>query len=158
MAMKVSKCKKFVTVRESVGGQDRKVHTLTMFNSVIFSIIEGVNGANLKRKLLAAPAFRFSADKGDVVYSVQKLCKFELTMSCQMVTKNGRTRREPRVLKFDTVDWVAEKKAEKALKFREEELLKREKEVNEVKKVSEKEKMHEKDRGRHYRFEREIGQ
>ena len=46
----------------------------------------------------------------------------------------------------------------KVLKFREEELLKREKEVNEVKKVLEKEKMHEKDRGRHYRFERGIGQ
>ena len=60
----------------------RKVHTLTMFNSVISSIIEGVNGANLKRKLLAAPALRFNADKGDVVYSVQKLWKFELTMSC----------------------------------------------------------------------------
>ena len=42
---------------------------------------------------------------------------------------------------------------------REEELLKREKEVNEVKKVLEEEKkVHEKDRGRQYRFEREIGQ
>ena len=47
--------------------------TLTMFNSVISSIVEGVNRANLKRKLLAAPAFRFNADKGDVVYSVQKI-------------------------------------------------------------------------------------
>ena len=40
----------------SVGGRDGKVRTLTMFNSVISSIIEGVNGADLKRKLLAAPA------------------------------------------------------------------------------------------------------
>ena len=73
MMMKVSKCKKFVTARVSVGGWDGKVHTLTMFNSVISDIIEGVNGVDLKRKLLAAPAFRFNADKGDVVYSVQKL-------------------------------------------------------------------------------------
>ena len=73
MVMKVSKCKKFVTARVSVGGWDGKVHTLTMFNSVISSIVEGVNRANLKRKLLAAPAFRFNADKGDVVYSVQKI-------------------------------------------------------------------------------------
>ena len=73
MVMKVSKCKKFVTARVSVGGRDGKVHTPTMFNSVISSIVEGVNRANLKRKLLAAPAFRFNADKGDVVYSVQKI-------------------------------------------------------------------------------------
>ena len=57
MVMKVSKRNKFVTARVSVGGRDRKVRTLTMFNSVISSIIEGVNGADLKRKLLAAPAF-----------------------------------------------------------------------------------------------------
>ena len=56
-----------------------------MFNSVISSIIEGVNGADLKRKLLAAPTFQFNADKGDVVHSVQKIWKFELTMSCHML-------------------------------------------------------------------------
>lgn len=73
MVMKASKCKKFATARVAVGGRDGKVHTLTMFNSIISSIIKGVNEADLKRKLLAAPAFRFNVDKGDVVYSVQKL-------------------------------------------------------------------------------------
>ena len=68
--MKVSKCKKFVTARVSVGGQDGKVHTLTMFNSVISSIVEGVDGANRCWLLLL---FDLIADKGDVVYSVQKI-------------------------------------------------------------------------------------
>ena len=41
-----------------------------MFDSVIANIIEGVD---IKRKLLRAPAYRFNIDKGDVVYSVKKL-------------------------------------------------------------------------------------
>ena len=40
MVMKVSKCKKFVTARVSVGGRNRKVHTLTMFNSVISELLK----------------------------------------------------------------------------------------------------------------------
>ena len=70
MVMKVSKCKKLVTARVSVGGRDGKVHTLTMFNSAISSIVEGVNGAN---HCWLPLLFDLIADKGDVVYSVQKI-------------------------------------------------------------------------------------
>lgn len=73
MIMKVTKCTKFMTARVSVGGRDGKVHTLTMFDSVVSKIIDGVGGGDVKRKLLAAPACRFLVDKGCVVYSVNKL-------------------------------------------------------------------------------------
>ena len=73
MIMKVTKRTKFMTARVSVGGRDGKVHTLTMFDSVVSKIIDGVGGGDVKRKLLAAPACRFLVDKGCVVYSVNKL-------------------------------------------------------------------------------------
>ena len=73
MLMKLSKCGKFLTARVSVDGLDGKKYMLTMFNDIIRKIVDGVDGADVKRKLLAAPSLRFSIDRGDVVYSVQKL-------------------------------------------------------------------------------------
>ena len=71
--MKLNKCTKFLTARVSVESSDGKRHMVTMFNKVIMEIIEGITGDNLKRKLLSAPMMRFNVDKGDVVYSLQKL-------------------------------------------------------------------------------------
>ena len=73
MLMKLKKCKTLETARVVVSDQGGREYTLTMFDSVIANIIEGVNGADIKRKLLRAPAHRFNIDKGDVVYSVKKL-------------------------------------------------------------------------------------
>ena len=75
MVMKRSKCTKHLTARVSVGALDGNYHKLTLFNTVILKIIDGLqpDGADLKRKLLAAPALRFIVDKADVVYSVEKL-------------------------------------------------------------------------------------
>ena len=71
--MKVTKCSKFLTARVSVGDQDDKVHTLTMFDSVVSKIIDGVGGGDVKRKMLAEPACRFLVDKRCVVYYANKL-------------------------------------------------------------------------------------
>ena len=57
----------------SVGGVDGQTHTLTMFNSVIMKVVDGVAGSDLKKRLLSASAMRYNVDKGDIVYSVQKL-------------------------------------------------------------------------------------
>ena len=74
MAMKRSKCKQFMMARVSVGGSDGKVYMLTMFNNVTMGIIRRWNfWADVKRKLLSAPAMQFNVDRGDIVYSVQKL-------------------------------------------------------------------------------------
>ena len=53
--------------------RDGKAYMLTMFDRVIASVVEGIEGPDIKRKLLSAPVFRFNIDKGDVVYSVKKL-------------------------------------------------------------------------------------
>ena len=65
MSMKRSKCKNLVTARVSVTGSDGKLHTVTMFDDVIKSII-GNSGQDVKRALLGAPAFHFNVDKGDI--------------------------------------------------------------------------------------------
>ena len=48
-----------------------KRHTLMMFNDVIKSIV-GDGTVNLKRALLGAGRYKFSIDKGDIVYSVKE--------------------------------------------------------------------------------------
>lgn len=75
MVMKRSKCTKHLTAKVSVGALDSNYHKLTLFNTVILKIIDGLqpDGADLKWKLLAAPALHFTVDKADVVYSVEKL-------------------------------------------------------------------------------------
>ena len=67
------KCKKLVTAKVTVSDRDGKAYMSMMFDSVIASTVEGVDGVDVKRKLLCAPAFRFNIDKGDVVYSVKKV-------------------------------------------------------------------------------------
>ena len=57
----------------TVSDRNGEAHIFTMFDSVIANVIEGVNGVDIKMKLLCAPAFRFDINKGDVVYSVKKL-------------------------------------------------------------------------------------
>ena len=41
--------------------------------SLSMEIIDGICGADVKRKLLSAPAMRFNVDRDDIVYSTQKL-------------------------------------------------------------------------------------
>ena len=74
IVMKRSKCSKHLTARLSVGGLDGNCHNDT-FQQCHLKIIEELHadGADLKRKLLAAPALHFIVDKGDVVHSVEKL-------------------------------------------------------------------------------------
>ena len=73
MLVKVSKCKRLMVARVTVSGKDGKMHALTMFNDVIGSIVAGIEGGSIERKLLLAPTLRLSIDKSDVIYSAQKL-------------------------------------------------------------------------------------
>lgn len=73
MTMKQAKCESYMMAKVSVGGSDGKLHNLTLFNTVLEKITDGVSGTDLKRKLLCAPPMRFVIDKGDIVYSAQKL-------------------------------------------------------------------------------------
>ena len=70
MMMKCSRCKKLMTARVCVTGEDGKMHTLTMFDNIIQKIISDHNTQDIKRALLDAPEHRFNLDKGDVVYSI----------------------------------------------------------------------------------------
>ena len=71
LTMKRKKCRKFVSARVVVEDETGKRHTLMMFNDVIKSIV-GDGAVNLKRALLGAGRYKFSIDKGDIVYSVKE--------------------------------------------------------------------------------------
>lgn len=53
-------------------GTDGTVHTLTMFNDSITNI-KAEGEMNVKRALLTSGSLKFIVDKGDIVYSVEKL-------------------------------------------------------------------------------------
>ena len=72
MYMKRRKCKKMLTARVLVTGTDGTVHTLTMFNDSITNIT-AEEEMNVKRALLTSGSLKFIVDKGDIVYSVEKL-------------------------------------------------------------------------------------
>ena len=72
LLVKMEKSKRLMTAQVTVSGNDGKVYSLTMFNNVISSIIDGIDGGSIERKLFA-PTLRLSGDEGDVVYSAQKL-------------------------------------------------------------------------------------
>lgn len=61
-----------LTARVLVTGTDGTVHTLTMFNDSITNIT-AEEEMNVKRALLTSGSLKFIVDKGDIVYSVEKL-------------------------------------------------------------------------------------
>ena len=65
-----SKCRKFKTARIIISGKDAKSHTLTIFNDLIDTIVDGVEGP---MTLLTAPPFIYSVDKKDIVFPVRKM-------------------------------------------------------------------------------------
>ena len=62
----------FVVAHIFVTGKDGKTHALTMFNDVIKKII-GEDVSQIKKVLLATPPLKFNVERGDIVFSVQKL-------------------------------------------------------------------------------------
>ena len=56
MTMKIKMCQICVTARVLVVANDGKHYHLTIFGKIIASIIDGINGKDLKTKLLAAPS------------------------------------------------------------------------------------------------------
>ena len=65
MAMKIAKC--------SFESMAKKEGPVTMFESVISKIVDGVTGDNLSMKLLCAPECKYCIDYRGIVYAVQKL-------------------------------------------------------------------------------------
>ena len=66
-----SETKKFLSAQIIVEDENRKQHTLMMFNEVLKTIV-GDNVTDFKQALLAAGRFKFCIDNGGIVYSVKK--------------------------------------------------------------------------------------
>jgi len=54
-------------------GKDGKNHNLMLFSDVIWSMIDDVDGDDVKQKLMQVEAMKFYVDNRDIIYSAKKL-------------------------------------------------------------------------------------
>ena len=70
MVMKIANCSFSSMAKVLIGDKEGPV---TMFESVISKIINGVTSDKLPMKLLCAPKCKYCIDYRNIVYAVQKL-------------------------------------------------------------------------------------
>ena len=70
---KVSKCNRSSIAKVVIKDNEGFEYKVTVFDNVLSTIIEGINGDSLDEKLLFAPPMKFSFDSRNVVVSVTKL-------------------------------------------------------------------------------------